>query len=103
MESSFTYDSERYGTTLDKLVKTSQFQSVVGNPGGHGRIVRTRAMFETPWECDFVLDVDDELVDKAMLERWLDIGGRRIGLGDWRPEKSGSYGRFETEILKTID
>ena len=34
--------------------------------------------------------------DKLHLEKWLDIGGQRIGLGDWRPGKSGGdYGRFE--------
>lgn len=103
LESSFTYDKERYGEGLNELVKTTQFQSVVVNPSNKSRLIRTRAKFDTPWECDFVLDVDDELVDKAMLERWLDIGGRRIGLGDWRPEKSGSYGRFETESLKPVE
>ena len=102
LESSFTYEAERYGATLDELIKTTQFQCVVVNPSNKARIIRTRAMFETPWACKFVLDVDDELVDRAMLEWWLDIGGRRIGLGDWRPEKSGSYGRFETESLKSL-
>ena len=102
LKNSFTYDKERYGVSLDELVKTTQFQSVVVNPSNKARIIRTRAKFETPWECDFVLDVDDELVDRTMLERWLDIGGRRIGLGDWRPEKSGDHGRFETVSLKAI-
>ena len=44
----------------------------------------------------FRYEVDDELVDQTQLETWLDIAGRRIGLGDWRPAKSGHFGRFET-------
>ena len=57
-------------------------------------------MFELPWALGFELDCDDELVDKQKLEAWFDIGGRRLGLGDWRPEKSGKHGRFELERLE---
>ena len=50
----------------------------------------------------FTVEVDNELVDKTQLESWLDISGRRIGLCDWRPEKSGSFGRFATESIKEV-
>lgn len=43
----------------------------------------------------FTMEVDGELVDREQLTAWLDIAGRRIGLGDWRPQRSGHYGRFE--------
>lgn len=103
MQTLFQYDRERYGESLEDLVKNTQFTTGVVLPGRRSRIERTRAKFDTPWECDFVLDADDELVDKSMLERWLDIAGRRIGLGNWRPEKSGDYGRFETVSLKALE
>ena len=88
-----------YGETLAELVKSTQFRTrvVVKNSG----ILKTRAMFELSWGCRFTLDCDDELVDRQMLEAWLDIAGRRIGLGDWRPEKSGDFGRFETVSIST--
>ena len=92
-ETSFEYDEAKYGKTLAKLSKSTQFTiSVVVQ---RSRIMRTRAMFELPWACEFEIDGDDELVSQEHLERWLDIAGRRIGLGDWRPEKSGTYGRFK--------
>ena len=47
-------------------------------------------------------DVDEELVDKAKLTAWLALGGRRIGLGDWRPEKSGVFGRFDVEDVTEL-
>ena len=90
----FTYDRERYGVSLEELGKSSQFTT--GVVVQRSRILRTRAMFEQPWGCRFTLDCDDELIDRERIERWLDIAGRRIGLGDWRPEKSGDHGRFET-------
>ena len=52
------------------------------------RILRTRAMFDIPWGCTFAIDGDDELVGTEHLERWLDIAGRRIGLGDWLAQRS---------------
>ena len=65
------------------------------------RILRTRAKFDE-WGVRFIVEVDQELVDKAQLSAWLDIAGRRIGLGDWRPEKSGHYGRFQLEAIETL-
>ena len=65
------------------------------------RILRTRAKFDR-WGATFILDCDDELVDQEQLETWLDIGGRRIGLGDWRPEKSGHFGRFAVQSVSRL-
>lgn len=90
---SFDYDNERYGATLETLQHSTQFTVPVVVQ--RARLLRTRAKFELPWGCSFRLDCDDELIDEAKLETWLDIAGRRIGLGDWRPEKSGTYGRFK--------
>ena len=90
----FFYDREKYGATIEELGKTTQFTT--GVVVQRSRVLRTRAKFDTPWSCSFTLDCDDDLVDRDRLVAWLDIAGRRIGLGDWRPEKSGDYGRFET-------
>ena len=96
----FRYDKQKYGETLEELGKNTQYTVPV--KVGQSRIERTRAKFDT-WECDFTLEVDDELVDMDQLQEWLDIGGRRIGLGDWRPEKSGSFGRFELVNIAGIE
>ena len=95
--SRFIYDTERYGTTKEELGKSTQFTVPVVVQ--RARLLRTRAMFED-WSCIFVADADPELVDQQQLERWLNIAGRRVGLGDWRPEKSGQYGRFNVESVE---
>ena len=97
IESRFTYDTARYGTTLEELGKSTQFQAVVVVQ--RQKIVRTRAKFDPPWSVDFVLDCDDGLIDQPRLESWLKIAGQRIGIGDWRPSKSGTFGRFTVESL----
>lgn len=95
----FAYDERRYGSSLAEVITNAQFTT--GVVVQRNRILRTRAMFEQPWSCVFTADTDDELIEKDQLVKWLDIGGRRIGLGDWRPEKSGDYGRYEmTSIVE---
>ena len=91
----FDYD-RTMGATAEELGKSAQF--TVGVVVQRNRILRTRARFE-PWGATFVLECDDELVDREQLDAWLDIAGRRIGLGDWRPEKSGNHGRFDVESI----
>jgi len=96
LDSVFNYDKERYGESLEDLSLSTQFTVPVVVQ--RNRIMRTRAMFDLDWSATFKVDVDDELVDQIQLETWLDIGGRRLGLGDWRPEKSGMYGRYTAEV-----
>ena len=99
LNTSFQYDQEKYGTCIEELGRTTQYTvPVVVN---RSRILRTRAKFDPEWSCTFKVDVDDEQIDLGQLLEWLDIAGRQIGLGDWRPEKSGIFGRFaEPEIEK---
>ena len=82
-------------------VEGDNFDEIAINAGfttnvmvARSRVTRTRAMFGE-WSAAFVANVDEELIDQDRLAIWLDIAGRRIGIGDWRPEKSGFYGRFE--------
>lgn len=96
----FDYDRDKLGTTAEELGRTAQFTVPV--KVGQSRILRTRAMFPE-WGASFVVDADDELVDQEKLRTWLDIAGRRIGLGDWRPEKSGMYGVFELVALEQCE
>ena len=94
----FSYDT-RLGTTAEELGKTVQFTTNVVVQ--RNRIPRTRAKFDE-WGVTFVVEADDELIDDTQLSHWLAIAGRRIGLGDWRPEKSGDYGRFEVVSVQAL-
>lgn len=95
----FDYDRGALGTTIDELGKRAQFTT--GVVVQRNRLLRTRARFPE-WACTFMVEMDDELGDRSQLEAWLDIGGRRIGPGDWRPEKSGRYGRFALESIEGV-
>ena len=96
----FGYDVERYGEDLEKLRTTAQF--VVPVVVSRQRILRTRAKFDCPWSVAGIADIDPELVDEEKLTAWLALAGRRVGLGDWRPEKSGHYGRFDVKKVTEL-
>ena len=94
----FTYDKERYGTTLEELGKSTQYTVPISVQ--KNRVLRTRARFED-WGCIFVVDADDEVVDRDDIVRWLKMAGKRMGIGDWRPQKSGQFGRFQVADVET--
>ena len=96
----FDYDREALGTTVEELSRNAQFTVPVVVQ--RNRMERTRAKFDA-WSVIFLVEADDSLVDRQQLENWLGIAGRRIGLGDWRPEKSGNYGRFVVEEIKRVE
>ena len=101
LSTAFDYDRARYGTCIEALGRSTQFTVPVVVQ--RNRIQRTRAKFDTPWSCTFEVDVDDELIDQSQLLEWLDIAGRQIGVGDWRPEKSGIYGRFTEPNIEKVE
>lgn len=66
-------------------------------------IVRSRPRLET-WAATFQLDVDvDILTDAAadIVAHYLTIAGSSIGVGDYRPEKAGPFGRYTIDITET--
>ena len=75
------------GTTPEELARSCQFTT--GVRVGGSRVLRTRARFDQ-WAATILVETDPELVDRDQLLRWLDIGGRRVGVGDWRPRKIGT-------------
>ena len=93
----FVYDKKRYGTTLEELGISTQYTVPISIQ--KNRVLRTRAKFDD-WKCVFVIDADDEIVDRDHIIRWLKMAGRRMGIGDWRPQKSGQFGRFEIAGLE---
>ena len=63
-------------------------------PQGQGSVMRSRARFSTPWRLTTMIEVDTVLVSVEQLTAALDVSGRYIGLGDYRPEGGGVFGRF---------
>lgn len=80
--------------------KTKEFEvdlrSVV-IPSTKGRIMRYRPRWDQ-WSAEFSLEIDETVLSSEEVHLLLEEGGRRIGIGDYRPEKGGPFGRFEINL-----
>jgi hypothetical protein len=58
-------------------------------------IIRRRPKY-AEWQCDFTVQYDPVLVPEPLIivDIAADAGGR-IGVGDYRPQKNGPFGRFK--------
>ena len=78
---------------LHKKTKLEKFIVLAVNPNTKGRNALTRPMLRE-WEADFRVEYEDDEIPEEVLKLALDNAGKRVGIGDWRPEKKGVYGRF---------
>lgn len=60
-------------------------------------IPRARAKV-SGWSCKVVLELDELITDNLILE-CLNLGGRTVGICDFRPATGGPFGRFTATLL----
>lgn len=58
------------------------------------RIMRHRARLEK-WSVEIHLEIDEEILPPEEVHQMLSDAGRRAGLGDYRPQKGGPFGRYQ--------
>ena len=63
------------------------------------RIIRYRPKWEK-WNLNFNIIVMDDGISGEVVKQALDNGGRYVGIGDFRPEKRGPFGRFHVVEFK---
>lgn len=66
-------------------------------PATGGRIMCHRPRFDA-WKVSMTLTIDESLFSERLVRELVDIAGKRIGVGDFRPSRRGPFGRFE--VLK---
>lgn len=79
--------------TPDGLWKAGGFVNRASAKVGMARVNRTRPQFND-WRTQATVYVDTDVLDVDDLRDIVDIAGRLVGLGNWRPR----YGRFEGEL-----
>lgn len=62
-------------------------------PATKGRILAHRPMFDD-WKLDFEIEIDLTQITEKLFRQVVDAAGNRIGLGDFRPQRKGPYGRY---------
>jgi hypothetical protein len=76
------------------------FKCLVVIPSTNGRVIRYRPMFKK-WKLSFHVEAEDEIPCDVIKES-LEIAGKYVGIGDWRPEKKGKYGKFQVTEFKEL-
>jgi len=65
---------------------------------GKARVMRARPRLDT-WAAGVTLDYDDDVLDPEIIADVLDTAGTRVGVGDYRVEKGGWFGRFRVDSV----
>lgn len=63
---------------------------------GQGADLRYRAEFKT-WSTDLVITFNESAISEEQVLNLFRLGGFANGVGDWRPAKGGSFGRFHVQ------
>ena len=77
------------------------FTVLAVNPSTKGRNPLSRPMLRE-WKISFDVIFDETEVAVSIMKELLDIAGRIVGIGDWRPAKKGPYGKFHVVEWKEI-
>ncbi|MFA5029932.1 MAG: hypothetical protein WC518_04360 [Patescibacteria group bacterium] len=47
------------------------------------------------WAFEFVMDLDLTEIDEGVVRKLVEVAGKKVGLGDFRPTCKGPFGRFQ--------
>tara|TARA_R110000868_G_scaffold261905_1_gene520083 strand:- start:358 stop:939 length:582 start_codon:yes stop_codon:yes gene_type:complete len=79
--------------TPEAMFADGNFVSVESVKVGQARLMRTRPLFRD-WSLTFELLYDPEQIERAQVIDAFESAGKLIGIGDFRPECGGMYGRY---------
>ena len=68
-------------------------------PATGGRIMCHRPRFDK-WSLSFTIELDETLFAPEVARQLADEAGKKVGLGDFRPERRGPFGRFNVTQWK---
>jgi len=72
------------------------------NPATKGRRLCHRPRFDR-WRVTFTLDLDAGMFDPKFVRQLVDDAGQRVGLGDFRPDRKGLFGKFKVVRWDVVD
>jgi len=92
--------ASKFPENLADAWKDDQFRDVRGVKVGKNVVMRTRPRFDV-WAVETTAYLDENLLDLKVLRSIAEKAGFGVGMGDFRPEKGGTFGRFTAIIEET--
>ena len=65
---------------------------------GKSRVLRCRPCW-SPWQMRVALEVDVAILSPEQVRDSLALAGRIVGIGDYRPQCGGGFGRFTAKLV----
>lgn len=93
-----TVDIEPFYIEL-KADKYKVFRISAVNPMTKGRMMTERPQYDK-WSASFEIVLNDDGVPVSVINEILEQAGKYVGVGDWRPEKKGMFGKFMITSFK---
>lgn len=84
-------------TAFYDLYKSGQFTDVRSVVIGRKRIMRTRPVFHN-WSLIFEMTYDENQLEESDLMLAFKNAGKMVGLGDFRPQTGGMFGRYSAKV-----
>lgn len=69
---------------------------------GQGTDLRYRGEF-SQWSADLVITFVTSSLSQGSVLSLIDAGGMGVGVGEWRPQRSGEYGTYMVDTSKPIE
>jgi hypothetical protein len=95
-------DDIKLGVTRDEVLKTHHRRVFVphnGKSGGGTRVWRCFP-YAPKWEGKLTFYIVDDIITEEVFEKHIREAGKFIGVGVWRPENGGMWGRFSVEKIE---
>ena len=82
---------------LEKMWKAKKFVDMRSVVVQRARLMRCRPIFPE-WSVTAEIVFDGGVIDRADIVRIAETAGALVGMGDYRPENGGDFGRFTVEV-----
>jgi len=81
-----------------KLIKDYEMHSEWVNVQ-RSKVLRARPMIDVPWNAKFKLYYNSLIggIEPGSVKKLIEMTGQ-IGIGDWRPERGGTYGTYDVKV-----
>lgn len=70
--------------------------------GANQTDIRYRPQFNE-WRANIIAEIDAELLQPKDIANLVNRAGFSVGIGEWRPEKGGEFGRFELDTSEPME
>lgn len=91
------------GVHIDKVERQALPVPSDGKRGGTTRVRKIFPFIPDGWTASFSFLIVDDEIPNDVIERAIDDAGKFIGIGRWRPQNFGTYGRFKLTKFEVVN